>query len=252
MPRLPAKELSQLNNARARLKKDAPIVTGKMGLNTRENISRIINRWITRKQRPIFSFDKLIRDSKEPKRFHDIPATEVTRRLAQKELLKSIKNIPLARRQVKIIEELLDHRHQNIPGTTINLRPEYSLLFVELVNGLGEKKTLKVLDTITKRSLAIQRLNTIEMKTGGPISDVFMNIPGSVHGLKTRFEMSMENKHNFIGSLNEFIDQRRGDINQLKKSNLTSKERHIRILREQLKTAVMERVKFQSKNDLPL
>jgi hypothetical protein len=250
--KLPTEKLKSLQTARIRLKKDAPIVTGKTGLITRENISRVIERWSVRKKRPIASFDKLIRDPKEPERFHTIPATEITRRLAQKELLKSIKNIPLAERQLKIIQELLDHRRQKINGTDINLRPDYSLLMMELVNGIGEKKTLKILDTINKRAVAIQTLSANEIKKGGQTSDIFINIPGAVNGLKMRFEMDMENKNAFVGRLNEFINQRRGDIHQLTQSNLESKERHIKVLRVQLKTAVMERVKFQMKNNLLL
>jgi hypothetical protein len=114
--------LRKLSRKRKELGKDSPIITTRRGLITGKNISRVIQRWSKRKKRTVESYDKIIKDSKIKGRFHNPNAVAVTNRLAQKELMKALKGIPLKQRQTRLIQQLLDYRKQLIPRTNIELR----------------------------------------------------------------------------------------------------------------------------------
>jgi len=165
--------------------------------------------------------------------------------------MASIMNIPLAPRQKRLVEKLITARDLKIPGTNISSSRPTSLIFMELINTIGEKKAKLVLEKLAKRAKAIQRLTTKNQKAGKYKSDIFNNVGSQVGRLSVEFELEIENKTNLVNRINGFITQRRGDITILEQSNVPNKEFYIKKLRQQQRDAIQQRVNFQMKNELP-
>lgn len=228
------------------------IKTTKQGTVTRRNMQRIIKRQSIRKGFAVCSHDKVLRDYKAKDHYLETNATQVARRFSKNELMASIMHIPLAPKQKRLIEKLITSRELKIPGTNISSNRPNSLIFLELVNGLGEKKTRLILERLTKRAKAIQRLSTKDIRNGRYRSDAFINIAPTIGMLVFEFDSEIKNPNEFVKRINSFIDQRRGDIVLLEQSSVLNKEFYIKKLRQQQRDAIQQRVNFQMKNDLAL
>ncbi len=245
--------ISTRNLVRKRKQAGKPntIIRNTRGLVTKKNISRVINRWSKRKGFVAKSYDKVISDSKNKGRFYEITTVQVATRLALKDLMKGI-TIPLNSRQKKLIERLIMDRPQKIPTTNINLRPDKILFILELINSLGEKKTHQIINSVFKRSKALQRMAQQESLKRDIPSDAFINVSQNVGAIALELEINLLQKEQTIGQINDFISQRRGDLNFLQNSNIKNKEFYIQKLRLQMKEAIMEKIKFQINNNLPI
>ncbi len=241
MPRVNVKSLSK---ARKKLKKDGPIVRTKTGLITKKNTLRVINRWSKQKGYTIESPDKIIRNVKNKGKFLDINSVSVTARLAQRDLLNGLKSFKLKKEEILTIERLLSQRIQKIPNTNINIRQETPILYMKLLNQVGEKKTNDILRKLNKRSIAIRDLSQKEIRKKNVKSDVFINISQIINPLMVEFEMEMYNKNDFLKRINSLYKEKLSDIEQIKSLDIPNKKTYETILRNQLKEIVFERVKF--------
>ena len=131
----------------ARKKRGAgpPIVSKRGARITSENIAKIHDNYHTKKGFHVLSHEKIV---------GKIPATQVLARFATKDLLKSVSKYNLHHKEKRILESLINPRNILIPGTQINIRPTQSLLILELLNRLGEKKTYSLLGEISNRAKA--------------------------------------------------------------------------------------------------
>ncbi len=227
------------------------IKTTKKGTVTKRNMQRVINRLSKKKGFETMSFDKVLRKSKIKGLFLETTATQVAIRFAKNELMASIMNVPLAPRQKRLIEKLVISRDLKISGTNISSSRPTSLIFMELVNTIGEKKTRLILEKILRRAKAIQRLNVKNQKVGKYRSDIFNNVGSQVGRLYEEFKLEIENKPDLVNRINGFINQRRGDIALLEQSSILNKEFYIKKLRLQQRDAIQQKVNFQMKNELP-
>jgi len=116
------------------------IKTIKQGTVTKRNMQRVVERQSARLKYETMSHDKVLRDSRIKGHFLETTATQVAIRFAKNELMASIMNIPLAPRQKRLVEKLITARDLKIPGTNISSSRPTSLIFMELINTIGEKK----------------------------------------------------------------------------------------------------------------
>lgn len=234
-----------------RAKKQSTIKTTQRGTVTKRNMQRVVKRQSERLNYEAMSYNKVLRDAKTKGHFLGTTATQVAIRFAKNELMASIMNVPLAPRQKRLIEKLVISRDLKIPGTNISSSRPTSLIFMELVNTIGEKKTRLILEKLVRRAKAIQRLNVKNQRTGKYKSEIFNNVGSNVGRLSEEFELEIENKPDLVNRINGFITQRRGDIALLEQSSILNKEFYIKKLRQQQRDAIMQRTDFQSKNDIP-
>lgn len=228
------------------------VISGKRGLVTRKNIKRVIDRWNKQKGFVVESHEKIVRDAKTKGQYYNATATQVARRFVLRDLLKPVERLGLDIRQKKLLEKIILDRPQKIPNTNIDLRPNTSLLTLELINSLGDKKVSHLFDVVLKRSMAIKKLADKEVKSRKIPSDVFVNVYSTVWAAQSELEMDLKSKKNFFNKVTDHITQRKGDLTVLKNSDVPNKEYYLKKLNQQIRRASIERVRFQMENKLTL
>jgi hypothetical protein len=239
--------VKRLVEKRREMGKTGAIFPTARGRLTGGTLRRVADRYKKRLGYPAFSHDSVIRDYKTKGVFLEIPATKVAQRFVKKELISGVVNLNLSSRQKRLVEHLIYNKSLKIPGTNINSSPPNFLFLLELVNSCGEKKSLLILNKLTKRAKAIQRLAQMESKKTKHPNDIFMNVAANIGFIETEFLMEMENKKDFALRVDGFIKKRSKELVQISEMDVPNKKFYMGLLFKQKKRALIQKIIFEDK-----
>lgn len=171
-----------------------------------------------------------------------VSATELATRLSLNYLTKPL---GITKAQKEFLKNILLHRAQKIKGTNISLRPSLELKLIEFANLFGEngqKKAELIAHKLTTRAKNLRKMAG-KSKTK---SDMFYNVTSTVGGLETY--LSAYPPAEFAQHVIASIRERSLELNELKQTNISGKERYVNLLENQIKQAKKNYILFRQNN----
>ncbi|HNV01612.1 MAG TPA: hypothetical protein PKK60_04260 [archaeon] len=210
------------------------ILLGARGGITRKKLRQVVERMKQQKEmktKPMYiekieSYDRILGERIQ------VSATDISTRLVRKYLMKPFRKNDLTEHQRKIISSMILQRpNQVIPGTKIPLRPDITVLLLDLLNSYkknGYEKTRETLQILANRGKALSKM-TEKSKT---LTDVFHNISPRVHTPIMTLELFSEN--DLVAEVKSLIPKRVKDLEELKNHRIKFKEIYVKEIEQQI------------------
>ncbi len=214
---------------------DGPaILLGSRGGITRKKLRQVVERMREQKEmktnpayvEKINSHDKILGE-KIP-----VSATDISTRLVRKYLMKPFRKNDLTEQQRKIISSIiLQKPNQLIPGTKIRLRPDITVLLLDLVNSYktgGYEKTKEAVQILANRGKALTKM-TEKSKL---LTDVFHNVSPRLHTPLMTLEIFTEK--DLVAEVTNLISEREKELEELKRQRIKFREVYVKELEQQI------------------
>ncbi len=239
MPKNSKEKLVSLQAARTTWGKDAPITLGKYHRIRPSTIIKIAQRWRERMGHSVRSYDK-------PIKYSSANAREIAVRLAVGELMQPLKKFNLKEADWLTLEKILQHRPQSVKHSDVPVRLDQEILFLKIINSLGEQKTMHYLNLISNRAIQIQKVANSEKIQSKSESDAFSNIGPNIHAITTKLGWDLEDKPDFVKRIEDILHQKDKQLTEVQKIKNKIKRDHLtKLLTNQLEEGTLELTKFK-------
>jgi hypothetical protein len=208
-----------------------PILHNQRGVLAQEDILPIIKAWEKKKGFTPQSADELMKG---------IHTTAVATRISLKRLMHSIDGARASTETKKLLSQLILNRPtQRIPHTNILLRPHRSIIYLKLINLIGEEKTAELCQQILDEAVKIKHESAQLWRQTN--SDAFQNVPQRAPADYFLFTNPQKNRSNFTNRVYDFIENREAGIRELEHLPKTKENKHfIKLLKTQKEEAINE------------
>ncbi len=191
----------------------------------------------------VYSYEKGIL-----KRGSKVQATEITLRLVTRELMEAAGKAGLTRESALTLERVLNNQGHKIKGTKITIYPPREMLFMKMLNEIGEARTLQALEEAGKRAEQIQKeANSIGKTTN--YSDAFVNISQKTMAVEMSLQVHLMKKEAFVRQGVKEFRERQAAIEEAKKARAITQEYASRLSKENM-ALYMEVGKYALQNGL--
>ncbi|MFA5125842.1 MAG: hypothetical protein WC462_02465 [archaeon] len=242
---------TRLNAKRKKVRKsgfDGPVILlGAKGGMTRKKILQVLNRLKEKKETRLREKIPYISSSDNimMRKGIRVSATDMTMRLSQSYLMKGLEYKKLNQTQKRIVEEIISHRTQTIPGTNIQLRPPTEFMFLRLANSFGKNgssKAKEVLKHISERARNISKMSQKIQKE----SDAFLNIYPKIDSLHGVFSLWFPK--GITEKIPSVLKERVEELDTLRTLNIPNKEVFVKKIEKEIQNTKEEYIQYLINN----